>query len=236
MMNCPTLFDDTVCYRWREYGDVVLDNGQHLSELKEVAGDVNQFKRKLLQVMSKYKRHYFTYNFLNHVRKDEIEHMGPNDVLIIVDFAAQPTLDSQDKKNCVGHGVCVLECFLVVHSPRDAYYVGETGERINYRYYECDHVRVVTPSTGKQKDQDWYMHCKSAEQLIRDLIRAQPTRTNFSIWSDGAPNQYKCRQNFYWMTVMANELNISISHRYGATAQFKGVHDKIGQVAKWTVR
>ena len=235
-MSCPTFFNENSIYKWREYGPVLLDNGKYLNELKEVSGGVHDFRRKFMQVMSKYKRHYYTYTFLNCVRKDEILNMAYDDVLIFVDFSAQPTLDSQNKLNCVGHGVCVLECFVVLHSPRDEYYE-VNGERVKYRYYECTHVRVVTPSTGKQKDQDWFMHCMSMEQLIRDLIRERPlSRKNFSIWSDGAVNQYKCRQNFIHLTKISNELGIRISHRFGATAQFKGVHDKVGQVAKSDVR
>lgn len=33
-----------------------------------------------------------------------------------------------------------------------------------------------------------------------------------------------------------DKLNIKIYHRFAATAQFKGVHDKVGQVAKWIVK
>ena len=43
-------------------------------------------------------------------------------------------------------------------------------------------------------------------------------------------------QNFYWVANAANKFGITIVHRFGATAQFKGVHDKIGQVAKWAVK
>ena len=235
VMQCPTIFSDTVIYRWREYGQVLLDNGKYLTELKETSGNLGRFRKKFMQVLSRYKRHYYKYTFLNHVRKAEIDAMEYDDVLIFVDFSAQPTLDPQDKLNCQGHGVCVLECILVLYNARDEFYEVD-GKRVKYRHYDCKHVRVVSPSTGKQKDQDWFMHCHVLRELVRGLVRERPSRRNFSIWSDGAPNQYKCRQNIYWLTVLANELNIRISHRFGATAQFKGVHDKIGQVAKWTVR
>jgi hypothetical protein len=233
-MKCPTIFNDTIIYRWREYGQVLLDNGKYLTELKNASGNLERFKRKFMQVLTKYKRHYYKYTYLNHVRKAEIDAMEHDDVLIFVDFSAQPTLDPQDKLNCQGHGVCVLECILVLYNARDEYYEHD-GTRVKYKHYDCKHVRVVTPSTGKQKDQDWFMHCHTMGELLRGLVRERPTRRNFSIWSDGAPNQYKCRQNIFWLTQIANELNIRISHRFGATAQFKGVHDKIGQVAKWTV-
>jgi hypothetical protein len=56
------------------------------------------------------------------------------------------------------------------------------------------------------------------------------------IWTDGAPNQYKCRYVFFWLAKAQAEFGLEIIHRFAATAQFKGVHDKIGQVAKWCVR
>ena len=95
---------------------------------------------------------------------------------------------------------------------------------------------MVTPSTGKQKDQDWFLHCKSFEKFIQEYKERIPLLRKIIVWTDGAPNQYKCRQNFFWLTKVRANFDIQIIHRFGATAQFKGVHDKIGQVAKWTVK
>jgi hypothetical protein len=156
-------------------------------------------------------------------------------LFIQTDYSAQPVLDSQDKLNCVGHGVCVLSCWVILHSPRQEYYWYE-GKKVFYTFYECDHIRVVTPSTGKQKDQDWFLHCKILEQLIAHYKVIMPELNKIILWTDGAPNQYKCRQNFYWVSKAYYLFGVHIVHRFGATAQFKGVHDKIGQVAKWTVK
>ena len=71
--------------------------------------------------------------------------------------------------------------------------------------------------------------------IIRYKARV-PNLANVIVWTDGAPNQYKCRQNFYWLATAHEKFNINIVHRFGATVQFKGVHDKIGQVAKWIVK
>ena len=115
--------------------------------------------------------------------------------------------------------------------------MNKLSEKVWYTYYECDHVRVVSPSTGKGKDQDWFLHCKIFEKLINHY--RETSVRNLSkciIWTDGAPNQYKCRQNFFWVSQAFDKLKVTVVHRFGATAQFKGVHDKIGQVAKWVVK
>ena len=236
MLSCPALFDNSICYRWKEYGMVLLENGTEIKELTMKRGNVTDFKNKFIASLLKYKKHYFTYKWLNLCRYEDMIQLKPNSLYIQTDYSAQPTLDSQDKLNSVGHGVCVLSCWVVLHSPREEFYVDNNGDRIGYTFYECDHIRVVSPSTGKCKDQDWFLHCKEFEVLIKSYQVSIPNLLNVVVWTDGAPNQYKCRQNFYWLSTVHHKFGLNIKHRFGATAQFKGVHDKIGQVAKWTVR
>lgn len=236
ILQCPALFNETNTYKWRSYTNVVLDNGNELRELKEKYGTVAQFRDAFSEILLKYKLHYFRYKWLNYCRTEDIDCLTSDGMFILTDFSAQPTLDSQDKLNSVGHGVCVLACWVVVHSPRPEHYLDDHGMRVDYTFYECDHVRVVTPSTGKQKDQDWFLHCNVFEMLIRHYQAKIRGLRYITIWTDGAPNQYKCRQNFYWLSKAERKFGVRIIHRFGATAQFKGVHDKIGQVAKWTVK
>lgn len=236
ILQCPALFDDTITYKWRNYADIVLDNGKQITELKEFYGTVDEFRVAFYAQIEKYKLHYFKYKWLNLCRQEDISRLGPNSILIQTDYSAQPVLDSQDKLNSVGHGVCVLSCWIVLHSPILETYTSETGEVVDYTFLECDHVRVVTPSTGKQKDQDWFLHCKIFEQLLEQYKVKIPGLDRVTVWTDGAPNQYKNRYNFYWLAMAYERFGVRICHRFGATAQFKGVHDKIGQVAKWTVK
>lgn len=37
---------------------------------------------------------------------------------------------------------------------------------------------------------------------------------------------------FFYVAEGFRRHNVVINHRFGATAQFKGIHDKVGQVAK----
>ena len=219
ILACPMLFDDATRYRWKEYGMVLLDNGNTIKELKCRAGTVEEFKAKFFQVFEKYKAHYFKYKWLNLCRHEDMMCLKPGEIFIQTDYSAQPVLDSQDKLNSVGHGVCVLSCWVILHSPRDEYYIDDKGENKCYRFYECDHVRVVSPSTGKCKDQDWFLHCKVFEYLIGEYKRKIPNLSKAIVWTDGAPNQYKCRQNFFWLTKVNEKFGIKIIHRFGATAQ-----------------
>lgn len=236
LLACPMLFSHERVYHWKEYGLVALDNGNSIKEIKQITGTVDQFRTHFLNCFRKYKEHYFKYKWLNLCRREDIRNLKKGEIFIQTDYSAQPTLDSQDKLNSVGHGVCVLSCWVVLHSPRQEYYVDENGEQVEYTFYECDHVRVVSPSSGKCKDQDWFLHCNTFDKLI-DIYKAKiENLSKVIVWTDGAPNQYKCRQNFFWLSTVHKKHSINIVHRFGATAQFKGVHDKIGQVAKWTVK
>jgi hypothetical protein len=233
MLQCPLAFNDETVFHWKEYTEHTLHNGKPITELKNVSGSVNAFKEKFVKTLVKYKQHYFRYRWLNLCRKLDFTRLGKFDIFIQTDYSAQPVLDSQDKLNSVGHGVCVLSCWVVLHSPRRMRYVNKNGVRVAYTYYSCDHIRVVTPSTGKQKDQDWFFHCKVFEYLLSHYKREIAHLKHVILWPDGAPNQYKCRQNFYWVANVFERFGISVVHRFGATAHFKGVHDKIGQTAKW---
>ena len=236
VLQCPMLFSPTATYHWKAYADHILDNGNSIRELRQFHGSGVEYKEVFLTALAKYKKHYFVYRWLQFQRKFDIKHLSKYDIYIQTDYAAQPVLDSQDKLNSQGHGVCVLSCWIILHSREDLTYVDERGVTHHFAYYKCDHVRVVTPASGKCKDQDWFTHCKIFDHLLEIYIAEIPGLKNVHVWTDGAPNQYKCRQNFYWLSKVYERLGLKVIHKFGATAQFKGVHDKIGQIAKWIVK
>jgi hypothetical protein len=236
VLRCPVLFSDTLTYHWQAYDDHELDNGAKIRELRGFHGTGVEFKEVFLKSLIAYKKHYFVYRWLQFSRKFDIAKLTKYDIYIQTDYGAQPVLDSQDKLNSVGHGVCVLSCWLILHSPEDLIYEDSNGVSQSFRYYQCDHVRVITPSSGKCKDQDWFTHCKIFDYLLNIYKIQIPGLKIVYVWTDGAPNQYKCRQNFFWLASAYRRHGVKIIHRFGATAQFKGVHDKIGQVAKAIVK
>jgi hypothetical protein len=81
------------------------------------------------------------------------------------------------------------------------------------QYFKCDHIRVVSPSTGKGKDQDWFLPCKIFEFLISMYKVDDPELSKIKIWTDGAPTQYKCRQNLFWVAQCFKKFGIRVIHR-----------------------
>lgn len=236
VFQCLTLFNPNRTYRWKEFMDHTLDNGNTIRELRYVEGDGMAFKASFQAKLVKYKKHFFIYRWLDYCRKSDIVYLTKNGLYIQADYSAMPIFDSQDKLNSQGHGVCVLSCWVVLHSPQVINYEGENGEFKSFTYVQCDHVRVVSPARGKGKDQDWFLHCRTFDFLINHYKNKNPNLDRITVWTDGAVTQYKCRQNFFYIAQSFRKHNIPISHKFAATAQFKGVHDKVGQVAKWTVR
>lgn len=236
LLNCPTMFDESRTITWKEFETHTLDNGYKVRELRvQQSKSVTEFREKFIEKLSKYKEHFFKYKWLEFCRKFDIASLEPWDIYIQTDYSAQPVLEAQDKLNSQGHGVCVLSCWVVLHSPQMVEYTDDEGVLRSMRYYECDHIRVVSPSKGKGKDQDWYLHCTIFDFLISHYKRIIPNLLRVIVWTDGAPTQYKCRQNFFHVGQSFRKHGVIIIHRFGATAQFKGVHDKVGQVAKCAV-
>lgn len=214
------------------YQEHELDAGTLITELRPTLGKGLAFRGAILKQLSEYKKHYFKYRWLQLMRKFDVATLSPSDIYIQTDYGAQPTLDSQDKLNSTGHGVCVLSCWLIMHSPQVLTYTDDDGASQVFTYYECDHTRVITPSKGKCKDQDYFLHCEIFDFLLQRYTSKIQGLRRVIVWTDGAPNQYKCRHNFFWLSQIKEKYGLQICHRFGATAQFKGVHDKIGQVAK----
>jgi len=170
--------------------------------------------------------------WLDLARKFDQIDLAVNEIYIQSDYAAQVTFESQDKLNSQGHGVGVLNCWVVLHSPEIREYKNELNQSVKYRHYECDHIRVVSPAKGKGKDQDWYLHTKVFDYLMDYYKNKIPNLNRVILWTDGAVTQYKCRQIFWYVTKGFAKHKVPIVHRFAATAQFKGIHDKVGQVAK----
>jgi hypothetical protein len=146
VLSCPMLFSDTDHYKWKEYVHHELDNGNSIKELREIHGNGKLFKATFEKQLIKYKKHYFTYRWLQFSRRFDVLNATAFDLYIQTDYGAQPVLDSQDKPNSVGHGVCVLSCWLVLHSPQDMEYVDSDSVVHKFKYFQCDHIRVITPS------------------------------------------------------------------------------------------
>jgi len=61
VLQCPTLFDQGRRYKWKEFEDCILENGNSIRELRTQEGSFDVFRKKFLEKLVKYKIHYFKY-------------------------------------------------------------------------------------------------------------------------------------------------------------------------------
>jgi hypothetical protein len=58
---CPTLFNEKLCYRWKELLTLTPDNGHKKKELRPVADNLGGFLEKFRSSLTQYNKHYYTY-------------------------------------------------------------------------------------------------------------------------------------------------------------------------------
>ena len=84
---------------------------------------------------------------------------------------------------------------------------------------------------GKRYDTE---QCTALDAIIRDYEkrfedRGTPLRV-IIVWSDNAPTQYRCRQNFMKVVSVAERFpNKQMIHRLAVVDNFKGNHDAVGK-------
>jgi hypothetical protein len=237
LFKCPTLWDEAVEAKWRHYEDKVQPKGYTTRVLAVVTGNRKMLKEKILEQFHKYRKHHWAYRWLDTVRMNDRETLQPGDIFIQTDYAAQVELSGQHTPCCGHSGVANLSCWAVLHSAKEVFVPDENGVMHSTIATKCDHIRVVSPASGRKKDQDWFLHGKTLQEILEYYIKELGAENVLRIilWTDGAPTQYKCRQNFCYIANFPIPGIIAI-HRFGATSQFKGVHDKIGQTSVRCIR
>ena len=68
---------------------------------------------------------------------------------------------------------------------------------------------------------------KYKQKFVNKLVVAL---THVVVWTDNAPHQYRCRQNFMKVaTVSERHDGIKLTHRLAVVDNFKGYHDAVGK-------
>ena len=76
---------------------------------------------------------------------------------------------------------------------------------------------------------------KHYEQIFKDRFNRE--LKHIIVWTDNAPHQYRCRQNFIKvLSVLARHAGINMTHRLAVVDNFKGVHDAVGKDPAFLVR
>lgn len=221
ILNCPTLWNgDEVS--WRKFEKIPLENGSETTNVIIHKGTMKELRERIKEFFHQdYAPHCWRTTWAYFLRKDNQIRLKPNQIYIQTDFSAQIELLGSKTPTCQFSPHANLAVWVVLHSPsRDA------NNKIRYK---CDHIRVIYPVSGKQKDQDWFTHCKTFEKVIEYYKSIIPDLDTIYIWTDGCAAQYKCRHNFCFIS---QRKDINIIHRFGETNQMKGIHDQSGQAAK----
>ena len=61
VFQCPTLFNKSRQYKWKEFEEFFLENSNSIKELRMRNGGYEEFKERFLKKLSKYRKHYFKY-------------------------------------------------------------------------------------------------------------------------------------------------------------------------------
>jgi hypothetical protein len=112
---------------------------------------------------------------------------------------------------------------LVLHSP------GRVGTAGQERPVVCDHVRVWSSEKG-----NYDFHQTAMKKIAKLYKEKLPGLRYMKIKTDGAPTQYKCRQNL-WQVARAHvdqETGVVQLHDFAATSHFGGPHDSVGKEFK----
>jgi hypothetical protein len=142
-LSCTTIFSADRPARWRYYE--TIEHGKFKTkELRYTEHSTGEDLREAtLKHLAKYAKHHWTYRWLDFVRECDRTYLPICWLYIQTDFAAQVDLSGQHTPTAGHSSRCNLSCWAVVHML--------DGKEV------CYHVRVVSHSTGKQKDQDWFM-------------------------------------------------------------------------------
>jgi hypothetical protein len=168
----------------------------------------------------------------------------PDDTLLIfTDFAAVMALRALETKNSSVDAHCVNDTFVLVWKKRNVRVQGtkkdENGHEVDIdemlRIFTVDveHFFAETLKKGKKSDHAMHNVCLNAiitkYKAIFDKEMPTPLR-HVIIWTDNAPTQYRCRQNFIKVASVAERHpDIRITHRLAVPDNFKGVWDGLGK-------
>ena len=228
VLTCP-MWQEFHELHWCQYQVCERDNGSKQEEVVVHSGTLKELKEAIQLHLPKYKQHAWSYTYLNQIRKFDYLTLTEGKVFIQTDFSAQPSMTSQNSLNCSVAAHCSLSCWVVSFLKKVL-----TQDGISSFQRHTQHWRVVSPATGKWKDQDTFLHARVLEEVIKHVgERFQIAVSNVVIWTDGCAGQYKGRKNFAHIATAFP--TIKLEHCFAATSQFKGVHDAVGYVAKNTV-
>jgi hypothetical protein len=188
---------------------------------------------KIEAATPRYLEHCWNCRWANTARQNDMHKFTETELFIQTDFAAQIENSSQDNLTCTNRQHTNLDVFVVAHSPRVVTVPGTAGT-YEKRVTTNDAWKYYAGASGKGKDADFHFHHIALHNLVEHYVSERSKAgllplTRIILWTDGAPGQYMCRQNFAKVASFWLNHNIKLVHRFAASSDFKGVHDSVGK-------
>lgn len=166
-------------------------------------------------------------------------------ILIFTDYAAVLALRASETKNSSVDAHAINDNFLVIISKRRKAVVKVKrkveGQEVEVEddvpVWRVDIKHMIGETMSKGKKNDWAFHNKCLDFIAKEYAKIfeedpnSPPLRHIIVWSDNAPAQYRCRQNFLQVVSVAERHNgITITHRLAVVDNFKGVWDGLGKI------
>ena len=170
-------------------------------------------------------------------------------LLIFTDFASSMSLRANEAINSSVNAHAVNDNFVCISNRRIARYkikdkdkngvVVEKDEE--QEIFTCDVYHFFAETFSKGKKNDHAMHNACLDRIIEEykvIFEEEGTPLDHVVvWTDNAPNQYCCRQNFIKVASFEERHpGIRITHNLAVPDNFKGNHDAVGKDPSIKVR
>ena len=205
-----------------------------LPEQMSVSELVNRFKKQLGICIP----HCQEILWMRLIMDTDRARLQQDELIILTDFAAVMDLRAAEAKNSSVDSHAVNDNFVCLHRPRTVRVKGkeknengdevETSEDIKIFETNVHHFFAETYSKGKKTDHPMHNICLDA--IVKHYRQIIPGLKRIILYSDNAPAQYRCRQNFIKVASFEERHpGIALVHRLAVSCNFKGPHDAVGK-------
>lgn len=170
-------------------------------------------------------------------RYRQMETFPPTMIDIDSDFSAVPALRAIETACCSEDNHCVLDVFVVRHSPKEVSIVMEDGTITKKRVCETTYWAVIGPTDSYGKSNDHVYHHAALHHIVdwhkKDLAKKGIKLDQVRLTTDNCSGQYKSQYNFFETAAFADRHpGIRLTHGYAVKFEFKGNHDGHGKTCK----
>jgi len=217
--------------------------GTKLLELKPKNLTIRDLVKNLQSQIELCIPHYQEICWMRHLMETDFKRLPPGTLLIFTDFASSMALRAFQTVNSSVDGHAVNDNFVCIYNRRTTTVKdkkkGENGEEVetedSIEIFTVDVHHFFGETISKGKKNDHAMHNVGFDDLTNTykqifIDKMGVPLENIIIWTDNAPNQYRCRQNFLKVaSIEERHPGIRVTHRLAVPHNFKGNHDAVGK-------